>query len=75
MALLSKTKTAHTSFSALQLAAVDSLIELCPPAHPRAADVVGVVNMWLRSLCKPAGQYLNKEFSERLLPYCSVRTT
>lgn len=75
MALLSKTKTSQNSFSALQLAAVDSLIELCPSTHPRAAEVIGVVRMWLRSLCKPAGQYLNKEFSERLLPYCSVRTT
>lgn len=64
------TKATPEGFSPLQLAAIDSLFELCPPMHPRAADVVGVVRVWLNGLREhPAKSFLTKELNERLSTY------
>lgn len=64
MALLNKSDM--VSFP-VQLAAVDSLLELCPPSHPRTLEVVGVVRAWLKQQSgKPHGNVLCQEFCARL---------
>ena len=51
----------------VQLAAVDSLLELCPPANPRTQELVGVIKAWLkRQSGKPHGAVLCNEFGPRL---------
>ena len=51
----------------VQLAAVDSLLELCPPANPRTQELVGVVKAWLkRQSGKPHGAVLCNELGPRL---------
>ena len=51
----------------VQLAAVDSLLELCPPANPRTQELVGVVKAWLKCQSgKPHGPVLCNEFGPRL---------
>ena len=51
----------------VQLAAVDSLLELCPPANPRMQELVGVIKAWLkRQSGKPHGAVLCNEFGPRL---------
>ncbi len=72
IALLSK--TTDKEFSPLQLAAVDSLLELCPPTHPRAGEIVGVVRVWLKGLSTHPANNLTKELNERLLAYRVVAT-
>ena len=64
VALLNKSD--QVSFP-IQLAAVDSLLDLCPPSHPLRQELLGVVRAWLKQQCeKPHGIYLVQEFSPRL---------
>ena len=51
----------------IQLAAVDSLLDLCPPSHPLRQELLSVVRVWLKQQCgKPHGKSLVQEFSPRL---------
>ena len=51
----------------IQLAAVDSLLELCPQGHPRSQELVGVVRAWLKKQAgKPHERFLFQEFSPRV---------
>ena len=68
-ALLSKATQTKDKFPALQLAAVDSLLELCPPGHSRASETVTAVRVWLNGLTKPAVTYLAAELNDKLIPY------
>lgn len=64
VALLNKSD--QVSFP-IQLAAVDSLLDLSPPNHPRRQELLGVVRAWLKQQCgKPHGIFLVQEFSPRL---------
>lgn len=50
----------------VQLAAVDSLLEMCPMSHPSSQLVVGVVKAWLdKQMCHPWGCVLYNEFNHR----------
>ena len=64
MALLNKSD--QVSFP-VQLAAIDSLLELCPPSHARTPELVGVVKAWLKQQSgKPHGSVLFQELCPRL---------
>ena len=65
----------HTHLVSLpiQLAAADSLLELCPPSHTRAQEAMTAINTWLGTQCRqPAGMVLAQEFNSRLQPYLHV---
>ena len=51
----------------IQLAAIDSLFELCPPSHPNAKNVMDSVKVWLQAHSSlPCGAVLMKEFEPQL---------
>ena len=65
----------HTHIVSLpiQLAAADSLLELCPPRHPSAKEATAAINTWLEAHCRhPAGMVLAQEFNSRLQPYLHI---
>lgn len=54
----------------VQLAAADSLLDLCPVGHPKAKEAVPAVSKWIQRLAKsPAGPVLAHEFQGRLIAY------
>lgn len=63
----------HTVSLSIQLAAADSLLELCPPHHPAAKEAVAAINTWLKAHCRhPAGMVLAQEFNSRLQSYLHI---
>ena len=52
---------------ALQLAAVDSLIELCPPNHPNYSQVHSVLLQWINSLLATATVSVASEYSLKVV--------
>ena len=63
----------HTVSLPIQLAAADSLLELCPPHHPAAKEAVAAINTWLKAHCRhPAGMVLAQEFNSRLQSYLHI---
>lgn len=62
---------------AIQIAAVDSLLELCPQSHPNQSQVYSTLSQWLQSLYQStttmhlASEYCSKLTQLRTVPPAS----
>ncbi len=66
MALLKESSTRHIPLL-IQLASLDSLLEICPVDNPSSAPVVAAVRMWLgKQMQHPWGPVLRQELEHKL---------